>query len=67
MTKESHPIGASSVLSEAVTNVAQRLEISDEQLARILGTSPKQVARLHNGDYGLDGHSSEWLRAQLFV
>lgn len=67
MTEKPHPKEASSVLSQAVVTIAQRMGMSDAQLSRIRDSSPCRIARLHEGQWVLDEQESEWPRAQLLV
>lgn len=61
-----HP-DPSSVLTKAVTRAAERLDISNTLLAKILGLSASTVTRLYNGGYKLDSRRKEWEFALLFI
>lgn len=55
------------VLGKAVTRAAERLEIPQQMLAKILGLSPATISRLCAGGYHLDHRRKEWDLALLFV
>ncbi len=55
------------VLGKAVTRAADRLQISQQLLAKILGLSPATISRLYAGSYQLDPRRKEWDLALLFV
>lgn len=55
------------VLAKAVIRTADRLDISEALLAKILGVSPVTVARMRSGEYTLDEQRKEWELALLFV
>ncbi|MDE1981601.1 MAG: DUF2384 domain-containing protein [Betaproteobacteria bacterium] len=53
-------------LGKAVLNAADRLAISHEALANILGVSPEVIALLGDGKIKLKESSNEWESALLF-
>jgi transcriptional regulator with XRE-family HTH domain len=59
---------AAGVLSRAVVRAARLLELSQRQVATILGISDATASRLFAGRYVLDpARSKEWELARLFV
>lgn len=58
---------ASIVLSKAVLNAAERLDVSRAALADILCVSPLTITRLYSGEYRLEQNRKEWDLALLFV
>jgi len=55
------------VLTGAALKAAERLEISQAVLARIVGVSPSTVTRMRQGSYLLDPERKEWELGALFV
>ncbi len=55
------------VLTGAVLRASTLFEITQANLAQILGVSPSTVSRMANGTYTLDGHKKEWELGALFV
>ena len=64
---QSKPQSKPAVLSKAVLNTAEYLDIPNARLARILGVSPSTVSRLGAGNYLLSAERKEWDFAVLFV
>ncbi|MBA4285598.1 MAG: hypothetical protein C0434_08720 [Xanthomonadaceae bacterium] len=58
---------AAAVLSKAVVRAAERLKLSQVQLARTLGLSPATTSRLHAGTWRLSPDSKPWELAALLV
>ena len=59
---------ADAVLTKAVLRAAAVLELTQKELAGILGLSEASVSRMHAGRYLLDpGRAKEWELARLFV
>ena len=65
-TKEKIPDTAA-VLTKAVINAVDQLEISEALLSKILGVSHSVVTRMRSGDYLLGEDRKEWELALLFV
>ncbi len=61
------PIDARTVLSKAVARAAERLDITQSLLAKVLGVSPSTISRLHSGEYQLEVSRKEWEFALLFI
>ncbi len=61
------PQSRSAVLSKAVLNAAEILEISNFRLAKILGVSPATITRLGGGAYLLSEGKKEWEFGVLLV
>lgn len=57
----------SAVLSKAVKSAAERLNVSQAALAKIIGLSPATVSRMYGGQYQLEEGSKQWDLALLFV
>jgi uncharacterized protein (DUF2384 family) len=55
------------VLTGAVMRASSLLEITQSNLAQILGLSPSTVSRMANGSYTLDQEKKEWELGALFV
>lgn len=55
------------VLTGAVVRASALLEITQSNLAQILGLSASTVSRMANGTYALDTHKKEWELGALFV
>jgi len=55
------------ILTGAVVRAAALLEITQANLARILGLSPSTVSRMAGGTYTLDEQKKEWELGALFV
>jgi hypothetical protein len=55
------------VLTGAVLRASGLLEITQANLAQILGLSPSTVSRMANGTYTLDTQKKEWELGALFV
>ena len=55
------------ILSKAAVRAADRLRVSQKDLASILGISPASVSRLCSGDRLLSANDSEGQRAVLFL
>ncbi len=58
---------APAVLGKALERAAQRLEVSDRELAAVLGVSPSSVSRLSRGLRAIDPESKEGELALLFL
>lgn len=58
---------AAAVLSKAVVRAAERMKLSQAQLARALGLSPATASRLHAGTWRLSPDSKPWELAALLV
>lgn len=58
---------AAAVLSKAVVRAAERLALTQAQLARALGLSPATASRLHAGNWQLAPDSKPWELAALLV
>src|ERR1700734_834693 len=55
------------VLTGAVLRASALLEITQANLAQIIGLSPSTVSRMANGSYTLDHDKKEWELGALFV
>lgn len=55
------------VLTGAVMRASSLLEITQSNLAQILGLSASTVSRMANGSYTLDQDKKEWELGALFV
>ena len=55
------------VLTAAVMRASALLEITQANLAQIIGLSPSTVSRMANGSYTLDHDKKEWELGALFV
>lgn len=55
------------MLSKAVVRAAERLRLSQAQLARTLGLSPATASRLHAGSWRLSPDTKPWELAALLV
>ncbi len=55
------------VLTGAVLRASALLEITQSNLAHILGLSPSTVSRMANGSYTLDSQKKEWELGALFI
>src|SRR5271155_5320380 len=55
------------VLTGAVLRASALLEITQSNLAQILGLSPSTVSRMAHGSYTLDEQKKEWELGALFV
>ena len=58
---------ARQTLTGAVLNAAELLDVSQSELAAILGLSPATVSRMTSGRYLLQFDRKEWQLAALFV
>lgn len=59
---------ADAVLTKAVLRAAAFLDLTQKELAGILGLSEASVSRMHAGRYALDpARAKEWELARLFV
>jgi uncharacterized protein (DUF2384 family) len=58
---------AAAVLSKAVKNAAERLNVSQAALGKIIGLSPATISRMHAGQFVLEEQSKQWDLALLFV
>ena len=58
---------APEVLTKAVLRAAEKLDISQAMLAKVLGVGPLTISSLYSGDYRLDECRKEWKFALLFV
>jgi DNA-binding XRE family transcriptional regulator len=58
---------ACQVLTKAVMRAGELLDITQANLAQILGLSPSTVSRMASGTYVLDRHKKEWELGTLFV
>lgn len=68
IAKQTTPqLQATVVLSKAVARAAERLNVSQSLLAKVLGVSPPTISRLYSGTYLLDPNRKEWDFALLFV
>ena len=54
-------------MCRAVCRAAERLDISDELLAAVLGIAPSLVTRMNAGTYLLNKNLQEWTSALLFI
>jgi hypothetical protein len=55
------------VLTKAVLNAAEILNINQATLAQVLGVSPSTISRMRSGTYLLDPERKEWELAALVV
>src|SRR5271165_5197632 len=55
------------ILTGAVLRASALLDITQSNLAQILGLSPSTVSRMAKGAYALDDHKKEWELSALFV
>ena len=55
------------VLTNAVLRASALLDITQTNLAQILGLSPSTVSRMASGSYTLDDDKKEWELGALFV
>jgi len=59
---------AEAVLTKAVLRAAAFLDLTQKELAGVLGLSEASVSRMHAGRYALDpARAKEWELARLFV
>lgn len=58
---------ARQALTEATLKASTILQVSQADLARILGLSPASISRMASGRYLLDPDSKEWQLAALFI
>jgi transcriptional regulator with XRE-family HTH domain len=58
---------AQQTLTRAVLKAGELLEVSQAELAAILGVSPATVSRMASGRYLLQPERKEWQLAALFV
>jgi len=58
---------AAAVLCKAVKNAAERLNVSQAALGKIIGLSPATISRMYGGQFQLEEHSKQWDLALLFV
>ena len=58
---------ARQTLTEATLKASALLQVSQAELARILGLSPASISRMASGRYLLDPDSKEWQLAALFI
>lgn len=54
-------------LTRAVLRAAEILDVSQTELAALLGVSPATVSRMASGRYRLHPNAKEWQLAALFV
>ncbi len=57
----------SSILTQAVSETAQHLEIGPSELAPILGISQPSASRLLRGEFFIKEGTSEWQLSALFI
>ena len=58
---------ARQTLTDATLKASTLLQVSQAELARILGLSPASISRMASGRYLLDPDSKEWQLAALFI
>jgi hypothetical protein len=61
------PPGAAAILTKAVLNAADKLNVKASALAPILGVSEATVSRMKRGDYRLDAETKAFELGVLFV
>lgn len=61
------PVEKAQVLSKAAVRAAQRLDLTQAQLARVLGLSPATTSRLAAGSWTLPPDSKAWELATVLV
>ncbi|MBL8217339.1 MAG: XRE family transcriptional regulator [Bryobacterales bacterium] len=64
---DTHSDQARATLTNAVLRAAHILEITQAELAALLGLSPATVSRMAAGRYFLQPNAKEWQLAALFV
>jgi hypothetical protein len=62
-----HASPVSTVLTQAVAQIAQRLELTNKELGLIIGISQPSASRLLRGHYFLPEGSKEWEMSALLV
>jgi hypothetical protein len=62
-----HYVSTDAVLSRAALRAADRLDLSNAALAKILGLSGPTITRMRQGSYTLDGNEKAFELATLFV
>jgi uncharacterized protein (DUF2384 family) len=70
MQSEPHPhvaVSDSAVVAKASIRAAERLDITNRLLARIIGVSEATVSRMKKGDYPLDKNQKPFELAVMFV
>ena len=68
LKRERAPVSApSKILTKAATRAAVLLDLTQAELAAVLGVSPATVSRMANGAYVLDPGNKTWELAALFV
>lgn len=55
------------ILTEATVNAAQRLGLTNTELARVIGASNSTVSRMRQGTYKLDPDTKAWEAGLLLV
>jgi DNA-binding XRE family transcriptional regulator len=58
---------AQQTLTRSLLRAAELLEVSQAELAAVLGVSPATVSRMNSGRYVLQPDRKEWQLAALFV
>ena len=62
-----HDVSPDAVLSKAVVRAAERLDLPNTALARILGLSGPTITRMRRGSYTLERNEKAFELAALFV
>ena len=66
-TLAAKPAASEAVLTKAVLNAADKLNVNGAALAPVLGVSEATVSRMKSGDYRLDASRKEFELGVLFV
>ena len=66
-TLAAKPAASEAVLTKAVLNAADKLDVNGVALATVLGVSEATVSRMKSGDYRLDASRKEFELGVLFV
>lgn len=61
------PLDAAPVATKALIRAADRLKVSQKELAPLIGLSPASLSRLHNGSRSIDLEAKEGELALLFL
>jgi len=65
--EQADEIDEDAVVAKAVPRAARRLEISNRELAEVLGYSPSTISRMGNGTFKPDPHSKQYELCALFL
>jgi predicted transcriptional regulator len=60
-------LSASAVLTKAAVRAAAQLQLSNAEMARVIGVSPPTITRMRRGQFALDEDTKPFELAVLFV